>query len=126
MTPAMRKTAVRIETSIAGIHNSVIQRGMNPPRRILLASLAAFALLLLPSCIVVPGPYYGRRAVYAPGFYTAPPPAYVGPYYSYGGRYYHGGRYEVGRYYWHGRYYPHRYYHNGHYYYGGRYYHGRH
>jgi hypothetical protein len=112
------------KTPVAAIPRDGIDRIMTLPRKILLPSLAAFALLLLPSCIVVPGPYYGPPRVYAPGVYEVLPPGYAGPYYWVGGRYYYGGRHEVGRFYWHGRYYSNRYYHNGHYYYGGRYYHG--
>jgi hypothetical protein len=96
-------------------------------RSFLLPSLAAVVLLLLPSCVVAPWPYYGhrgyygRQAVYEPGIYGGLPAGYSGSYYRYGGRYYYGGRHEVGRYYWNGQYHSHRYYHNGRYYYGGRY-----
>jgi len=100
---------------------------MNTKKIILLTSIAT-ACLGLTSCVVAPGPYYGRPVVrpgvvvYGPDVYAAVPVGYVGSYYYYGGRYYTGGRYEVGRYYWNGQYYPHRYWHRGRYLYGGRHY----
>ena len=108
------------ETAIARTPKCDTETGMNPFRKLLLPSLAT-VILLLPSCVVAPAPYYGRRAVYAPGVYGGLPPGYDGSYYWYGGRPYYGGRHEAGRFYWQGQYYGSRYYHDGRYYYGGEY-----